>query len=247
MENLDVSQKELESIKSKFKYWGYESSIYEASEKSLYKIFINMPRKKLRNKKKKIELLYDMQIPIFRNPIRTLSEEGRFIGYEIEWNKNDVLWSNSSIVEENKIEMLKKLKDSLLFLEQEGIIYGDLKADNLLINSVTNELNFCDLDNTQIEKYKMDTLLNVIYMYHSNRRLYQNDVHAYMHNLFTLNELIYHTSKYDDLMYEIENYTEEFTTLFNESGKEVIKCIAKQKRKKKVEPLYLIDNLKKVS
>ena len=39
MENLDVSKKELEIIKMGLKYSGSEVNIYEATNKSLYKIF----------------------------------------------------------------------------------------------------------------------------------------------------------------------------------------------------------------
>ena len=103
MENLDVSKKELEIIKMGLKYSGSEANIYEATNKSLYKIFESLSKKELENKKKKIELLIKKQIPFFRNPIRTLLCEGKFIGYELEYDLNDIIWWNVCMPKEEKI------------------------------------------------------------------------------------------------------------------------------------------------
>ena len=132
-----------------------------------------------------------------------------------------------------------------MFLENENIIYGDLKDDNILINSKTGEISFCDVDNIQIDNYKMDSILNVLSYYHNVRWAYQNDVHIYMHNLFTLNELICNSDSYGEMIQFLRTTNFENISPFNNKGNDVVKQIVK--KSKKISPIYLIDNLRKVS
>lgn len=247
MENLDVSKKELEIIKMGLKYSGSEANIYEATNKSLYKIFESLSKKELENKKKKIELLIKKQIPFFKNPIRTLLCEGKFIGYELEYDLNDIIWWNVCIPKEEKIKQLKVLKQKLIFLEKEGIIYGDLKDDNLLINSKTNEISFCDVDNVQIDNYRMDKILNVLQPLYNSNGIYKSDIHIYMHNLFTLNELICNSASYKEMLIFLKTINFESISPFNDKGNDVVKQIVKQNKNTRISPVYLIDNLNKVS
>ncbi len=252
MENLEFSIKELERIKrAKPKYHGEEADLYQASDNSLYKIFKSRSDDSiLDKKKKKIELLYEMQIPFFKTPIRTLSSEGIFIGYELEQNPEDIPWRIISMPLKKRLELLQNLKYQLIFLSEKKIIYSDLKAANLLINERNNRISFCDIDGTQVGDLSGDVRIPAL---EQKNGLYGEDAHVYMHNLLTLNELMGCWDNYDDLIdfaYNDIMYNKRENVVmerFNRKGKKVAKQLIKCKQVKKTSSIYLIDNLRKVS
>ena len=242
MRNLELTKEELEAIRLESKGVGIESNIYKATNSSLYKILKPCFMEVLENKKKKIEILYEMQIPFFKNPIRTLSFHGEFIGYEIKCNPDDIVWWKQPMKKEEQIYLLQDLKQKLQTLAKEKIIYGDLKDDNLLINKKTGELSFCDIDNIQLFDLKMDHVLGILPDIYNNHGYFDHFTHIYMHNIFTLNELVYHTN-YKQLSLYLSEKIELFHSPFNHKGNQLIKKMLKQK---KISPNYLIDHLKKV-
>lgn len=244
MRNLELTEQQLENIRLGFKQSGSAASIYNATDHSLYKIFKNhISEEVLDNKKKKIEMLNELQVPFFRNPIRTLSLNEKFIGYEIEYNKEDRMWWEFSLKTEDKIRLLQELKEKLCFLSKKGIIYGDLKDDNLLINSKTGNISFCDIDNVQIGNRKMDHILCELDYAYKHYDFYPEEVHIYMHNLFTANEFFGSFDNYNHLLHYLK-CKKIIDSPFNDQGNKVIKQLSLGI---KTNPIYLIDNLKKVS
>lgn len=243
MENLELSEKALENIRLELKSLGSEAHIYKATNHSLYKIFGDVVKTRLKNKEKKIELLHEMQISFFKNPIRTLTLEGEFIGYEIEWDQQDRAWWEYSLTKRDKIELLRELKEKLKFLSNKKIIYGDLKDDNILINKATGKLSFCDIDNIQIGNLRMDLVQRSLKPLCNKNSLYDENAHIYMHNIYTINELYQKFDTYQSLLSYLQE-TPLQGSPFNERGNKIVKQLCQRKN---ISSDYLIDNLKKVS
>lgn len=247
MENLDLTIKELENIKKRKRGSGIESSIYEATEHSLYKIFrADYDKEILKNKKRKLEALDSKeQVQFLKNPIKTLSLNGSFIGYEVEANPYDIVWDTKSLPLEIKINLLQDLKEKLAILAANGVIYMDLRKRNLLIDKSTGQLSFCDIDSAQVDNIPSDVTLTSV---KSENDLYNQSAHIYLHNLFTLDELTMQVGDYDFLLkslsYESKGDIRK-TCPFNHKGSRIVKQMTKCKRM--APKVYLIDNLKKVS
>ncbi|MCI8347087.1 MAG: hypothetical protein HFJ12_03965 [Bacilli bacterium] len=242
MENLELSEKKLENIRLELKFQGSEAHLYRATDHSLYKIFGEVVKTRLKNKKKKIELLHEMQIPFFKNPIRTLTLDGEFIGYEIEWDPQDRAWCKYSLSNKDKMELLRELREKLKILSNKKIVYGDLKDDNILINKITGKLSFCDIDNTQIGDLRMDLVQRSLKPFCDKNSLYDENAQIYMHNLYTINELYKKFDTYQNLLLYLQE-TSLKDSPFNENGNKIVKQLC---QRKSIRSDYLIDNLKKV-
>lgn len=173
--------------------------------------------------------------------------QGDFVGYEVEANPQDMVWSTKLFPLEKKINLLQDLREKLVALADNGVIYIDLrnKKKNLLINKATNQLSFCDIDSAQVNNIPSDITWTSV---KSKNDLYNQNAHVYLHNLFTLDELTMQSDDYDFLLnflsYESKGDIERITP-FNHRGGRIVKQMTKCKR---MNPrVYLIDNLKKVS
>ncbi len=84
--------------------------------------------------------------------------QGDFVGYEVEANPQDMVWSTKLFPLEKKINLLQDLREKLVALADNGVIYIDLrnKKKNLLINKATNQLSFCDIDSAQVNNIPSD-------------------------------------------------------------------------------------------
>ena len=161
----------------------------------------------------------------------------------MRYNECDKQWFNTYLSFEEKIAYLEELKEKLLVLEEFGILYSDIKDDNFLINSATGELKFCDVDNVQIDGLRVDTTQVISRSLRDENNLFDNSVHAFMHNIYTLEQLanidIY---TMDDLVELVEN-PRQGLIIFNKNKEQIIKNMVLVK-KKNVSNRYLIDNLK---
>lgn len=154
---------------------------------TLYKIFTNygIPKAMGNNKEKKIIELYNKQLRYMVKPVSTISLNNVTIGYEMidEYNlDNYKLYQFSN---EELIYFLKETKKILEFFTSHGIIYADVAPRNILFNRSTGEIKFCDIDNIEIKGYKVDTIPSSLIEYDEIRGI-DSGVHAYMHNLMTL-------------------------------------------------------------
>ncbi len=56
------------------------------------------------------------------------------------------------------LHFLNKSKEALQYFAQNDIIYGDVNNRNLLINPITGEVKFCDIDNIRLGQFPIDIL-----------------------------------------------------------------------------------------
>lgn len=160
---------------------------------TLYKFFknpendflIDMPE----NKEKKIARLYQIEPDFAVKPVSTISAGNYLVGYEMTYNPKLIPLKGARVSREEKIEILKKVKNALEYFKELDIVYGDVKSNNILIDPKTGEILFCDMDNVQLENYPIDLI--TIYVRHFTSKYGKIDhvVDAYMHNIMTLQQL----------------------------------------------------------
>ena len=170
--------------------------------------------------------------------ISTYSLDDVCIGYEMSYDEDDIPMLIAPLDKSGKLKVLKKMKEILHYFADEGVIYPDIKDDNILINYRTGNITFCDMDNS-----KVDSLPRDIYPHYAAnffKRYGQEDIalHSYMLNLYTLTELT--DTWQDEAIMRIG--TGEYQDMFTEKGKVILKQM------KKVTPQYngeyLIDYIK---
>ncbi len=145
--------------------------------------FIDMPDNKFR----KIIALYNLNLNYSVKPLSTVSVNGHLVGYEMTYNPQSIQFKKAGLDRANKIEVLKRTKEILEYFATQDITYGDVKSNNILIDRVTGEIEFCDMDNIRIGTYPMDLVVEYVQPFEKCGKIELCD--AYIHNLMTLQQL----------------------------------------------------------
>lgn len=191
---IDITQDEYCTLRSRPLKKGGEGIICSGGKKSLYKFFtdqkgetISMPR----NKVSKIKWLYDNDVKFITQALSIISCTGTIIGYEMTYDEKDQSLESLDLSLEESIIILKQAKDALTYFETLGITYGDVTSDNILVNSATKQVKFCDIDNMQVRKFKIDAKGSPLMRYYEQTGTIDAKADAYMHNLLVLKSLYY--------------------------------------------------------
>lgn len=192
------------------------------------------------NKLSKILWLHNHTIPNDVHILATLSYHREFIGYDMSWDFDDHAVSNSLFTRSDMIEYLKKLREKLDQFHELGIVHGDIKAQNVLINYRTGDVNLCDLDNMQIEDYQIDLHSALVFPFRNVDFLVHEKVDTYMQNLLLLAELDPYCDHTRELIHKLEyGYTPSYLA---KSAGPILQKIVNQKPSPNE---YLLDHLKK--
>ena len=169
------------------------------------------------------------------------SEDKTFIGYEM--TSTDVLYplDTNPLLKDEKLDYLKALRRRLENFHEHGIIYGDIKDSNILVNREKGIICFCDLDNVQIGTHTIDLMNYSIQRFADENGHIQEGADHYMFNVLTLNQLYYPFMDYRELIDKLGSVQVSET-----APKEVGKILRKmQKKSTYFDGGYLIDYLKK--
>lgn len=158
----------------------------------------------MENKFDKLIKLYNRQLKYLTLPINTVSCEGEFVGYEMNYCTDNEEFLLAPLYTEEKIEILKRIKEILEYFYRWDVIYGDLKSDNILINRKSGNITFCDIDNVQIQNNPMDLYPTELTNYYKKCGNFDKRVHSYMHNLLTLSELDNRGRPYREVVKKIQ-------------------------------------------
>lgn len=145
----------------------------------------------MNNKYQKLKWLYnkdtlDNELKI----LGTLTYYKRFITYAMTHDKNNITLLDAPISKKEKVPYLKQSKAQLEHFHKRDVVYGDVKANNILVNLKTGTSSFCDLDNIQIEdKYPIDILSDDFSAFADEDGFVKETADYYMHSLMTLSEL----------------------------------------------------------
>lgn len=239
LKNKNLTREELNHIMQYSKlYKGGESIICEGkNEFSVIKLFAEngtlIPMSD--NKEKKLNLLYQMNPDYSTKVLSTISCNGTLVGFEQSSNPDYITLKQLNIMYfKDMLYQLRKIKEILEYFSSIGIIYGDLALRNILINTETGELVFCDMDNTQIDDYKMDLVPSELYEYKELRGI-DFGVHPYQHNNLLLRAL------YEDI------YTIAPRTIRRTFKRPARKIIDTMLTPEFYTDEYLIDHIKKLN
>lgn len=233
MPNIELSPKD---YKLMVDYCGFsgggESSIYKSMRPdTLYKIFIDEqtgePIGLSDNKLKKLLELYQRQLDNFVQPISTISLNGELIGYEMSYDKDDIILSQKVLRRRHLIEILKQTSAILHSLAEQDITYGDVKGNNILINKKTRQITFCDIDNMRIGEYPVDLLNDYAAEIVSSKEFVDERVDQYLHNLMTLQMLNASSCTYDDILYDLSEG--HFRKYYTSEAQETLATMASPK------------------
>lgn len=195
--NIKLTDKEITLLleDNKFDYGGEAIICRNNNPHTLYKIFTHpntdIAARMSENKLRKIEWIYQRQLEDTVLPVATLSNRGTLIGYEMTFDEEDEALINTLLTEDEKIHYLHSSADILRYYSELGIVYGDVKDDNVLINPKTKKAKFCDVDNMQIDNMPIDVMGHGLYEYFDEVGIIDEKADAYMHNLLFLEQLKY--------------------------------------------------------
>lgn len=198
------------------------------------------------NKLSKLDKLY--QINNFDNDVKvsnSVSCNGKLVGYDMVSDKINYPYVTAPLLRDEKIKFLKQIKKKLEYFHGLGIVFGDVRNGNILIDKRKKNISFCDLDNIQIDRNPIDLINRYIIDFPNKDLLVDKKADYYMYNLLLLNELLYEHYDYEHILKKISSNLDfdKDIDLFNETGITNIKKMVNVKNK--YTGGYLIDNLKK--
>lgn len=237
LKNIELSDEEVAYYIDNYFDYGSESTIYKASNHQAYKIWrddsaLSKEKVRARNERKmqKIIRYHRKQIDYITQPLATLSNHGNCIGFAMDYSPDDDILLISPIERDERLEILRSLPEILDYFYNEGIIYGDIKNDNILVNRKTKSITFCDIDNSKVEDLPMDIQPEELESFIANYGQEDDKIHAYMHNLLTLEQLDDEVCMYEEVIEKISQ--NEYHGLVAEPGKVLLKEM------KKITPQY---------
>lgn len=192
--NISITPQEYRMLQKSSKARGGEGIICtNENPNSLYKLFLS-PKDDLcpmpENKQKKIIELYRRRISHITEPLSTISCDGELVGYEMTWNRDDrCLEKLPELSRKELIRILKQSMEILKYFDKQDITYGDVQADNILVNIRTGKITFCDIDNIRIGQYPIDAKGYSLTRYYERTGVIDGKADAYMHNLLTMKTL----------------------------------------------------------
>ena len=252
--DITLSKDELMYIKENLNQYhsGCEGIIIKGEDPRIVrKIFLydidetyTKPRKQVekmrQNKLKKIQILGTMhQLKNDLRVTRTISHEGIFMGYEMISSYPQYPLDTNPLYVENIIPYLKRLRDILEDYHKHGIVFGDVKANNILQNQEFDIISFCDVDNIQIKNLPIDLPNFSIQRFQDENGIVNEAVDHYMFNLLTLSELFYGSTFYKNVEEKIKKGN--FPDGLNQESYKILTKMAECKTK--CPTGYIIDNI----
>lgn len=187
--NIELDKKQIEELIYKYRInRGGEAVVTEGiTRNTVAKIFVQygMVMPMGYNKERKIIELYKRQLEHSTIPVRTISNNGLLVGYEMTTDPRLDTYKYYELTLAERKHLLLKTKDILQYFQDNGIIYGDIELRNILFNRENGEVIFCDMDNIQLESYPMDIRPKHLEDFCMKRNV-DESVHPFMHNQLTL-------------------------------------------------------------
>lgn len=242
LRNIKLTREELLRLRSRRFDFGGESVIAKSdSQDSIFKLYReSVTQEERKNKHKKLELVSDRKIKFIAQPQAVLTSEGQIVGHAFDYDIDDMPMLISPLSVKDKLFYFRQIKMILNYFRRNGIIFADLKCDNILINQKTGRLRFCDIDSIQIDDLK--TSIHEDYFRQFFRDgMVDERIHVYLHNLMLIDELLVdQNSNAEDALETID--LERVRKFFNLECQKIIETIVK--RKSNYHDLFLIDGIK---
>ncbi len=229
---IDITEHEyVEQVTKEVFTTGGESIICKTSSTSeLDKFFVDSNTRKLismpANKVAKIKKLYDMHLDHSTRPLAMIATSGRIVGYRMNRPKGYVPLEDAKLSRKQKIFAIRQTKGVLKDFAYHDVTYGDIKGDNILVNPRTCDVVFCDMDNARIGDLPVDLVVSSLMRYYEITGVIDEKADAYMHNLFTLQQLGYKNAEgeyYSDIIRDIRR--KEYPTGFKLPARQIMESM----------------------
>ena len=240
LKNIKITAEQKAYYENHYMDLGMESHIYRNSPNTIIKLWKDevITNSQKENKKNKLVKMYEKRLKHIPTIICTYSLYDVCVGYEMSYDEDDIPMLIAPLDRSSKLNTLKEMKSILQSFIDEGVIYPDIKNDNILINNRTGNLTFCDIDNSKIDSLPIDVYPHYAARFFKGYGQENSALHSYMLNLYTLTEL---TDTWQDEV--IEGISQgEYQDMFIERGKVILKQMKKVTPKYTGE--YLIDYIK---
>lgn len=226
--NKELTEHELNYYRENYFDFGAESTIYRNDSNKIYKIWNQEEKESLEqfkgrteNKYQKIKRCHAENIRHIPRIYSTLSYQGTCIGYEQSFDEDDYILLIAPLDKEDRLEKEKQMLPILNYFTDLGIVYGDIKNDNILINRKTGAITFCDIDNIRYQEFPMDIVSSVLDRFINLCGSEDKKIHSYMHNLLTLEQLHPNICSYEEVLGAIQ--LGEYDDFLEEKGKKLVK------------------------
>ena len=122
-------------------------------------------------------------------PSELIEDSYYYTGYTLEHYDGDKLERFLNYKE--TVKLLRKIREAILELENNGIMYFDLNETNILYKKINGEIDFriIDIDNSKVEEREMDYLPPFIRKYMVNGGSLDKNALIYAYNHLTVSLL----------------------------------------------------------
>lgn len=212
MSDIQVTKQDLENIRAN-DFWtsGGEGAIFKlhnGPKNMVLKLFydisydmFSLPITAINRKHQKLKLLRSLPLPNYIKIGPMVYLKDQFIGYFMKEAKGFQEFGYNTFSVYQQIVFLKKLRKQLERFHQMGIIYGDLKSDNILSHYDNYKLGcFCDLDNVSIKNFSFDVTSYFTELFIEEYGKIDEKLDWYLFNLLTL-ETLYRLDRYSSIAY----------------------------------------------
>lgn len=136
-------------------------------------------------------------------PLATYSYEGKFVGFRGVWLPYSSMEFSTLNVSE-KIFYLKKIRQKLESFHELGIVYGDIKDDNIFIDFLKKDVTFIDIDNMKVGDYSIDLINDFASDFVVNYGRIDENLDSYMMNLLTIDQIHHHSCWYYEIIENLQ-------------------------------------------
>ena len=183
MEIINLSKEEFDNNSVMFNN-GFESKIFvykDHDKEILIKKYYDLDQVK----KDKIEKVSELKSDTLILPKKLVSINNEIIGYSMNYKKNyyPIKIMKKVMSEEEKYNLLIKLREEFINLKNQNCIYGDLNLNNVITNG--SKVYLCDSVNIKIDEYNFDEISSTMRKYRELINTIEG-IDCYMLNLLTI-------------------------------------------------------------
>lgn len=200
METINLTKEQFND-KSALLNNGFESKIYiynDNEKEIVIKMYYDLEQINI----DKINKLSKIKSDTLILPKKIVTINDRIIGYSMNYKKNyyPIRIMKKIMSDEEKYDVLIKLRKEIVNLRNQDCIYGDLNLNNILTNG--DKVYLCDAVNVKIGEYNFDEISSTMYKYKELKDTLEG-IEYYMLNLLTI--YLFNDIEYEEVTEFIEN------------------------------------------
>lgn len=225
-------------LSSRPTYKGGESKLYAFVDRDgdykLFKMFLFNFEDERKTKEEMIKKVYERAFSENIKIYDLVYYDNTFLGYIMNLKLNSRKLSQyNDLPEAEKLLFLKSLRNELDQFHDRGVVYGDIKEDNIQVSNRKNNYDVCfsDIDNVFIDDMKPSWIRTDIKKYIDQVGYVDFKLDSYMFNLLTMRFLNMNSKELSCKEEEINKIKSEMNNLdSNYSGEYIVDNISIKNR-----------------